>query len=200
MNHSDPRKNLNEYQWEQEIRRDERRISCYFRELCSCLDLPGEEEIILNQLMDQPDLVPSGVAAESLRNWLYGNDEEEEDEESSARRSRPGGDLLDGVDRLLTDWNALTARYIDGESYFDGVAIGVALGKLLTRLVDWLDTDPVEFHALHKTLGKRVLQDLNQAAARMRSLGDAAPKLRERIFHFTEALKLLRERVIAGNA
>ena len=40
-----PDENWNEFQWENEIRRDERRISCYFRELPACLDLPGEEEM-----------------------------------------------------------------------------------------------------------------------------------------------------------
>lgn len=55
-----PQDNWNEYRWEQEIRRDERRISCYYRELPACLDLPGEEDMIFSSLLSQPDLVPIG--------------------------------------------------------------------------------------------------------------------------------------------
>ena len=53
-----PQDNWNEFQWEHEIRRDERRISCYYRELPACLDLPGEEEMIFSSLLSRPDLVP----------------------------------------------------------------------------------------------------------------------------------------------
>jgi len=39
-----------EFRWERELRRDERRISGYFRQLANCLDLPDEEELIYGQL------------------------------------------------------------------------------------------------------------------------------------------------------
>ena len=53
-----------EFRWEEEIRRDERRISGYFHELAACLDLPDEERRqglrrLLGQLqgpeIEQPD-------------------------------------------------------------------------------------------------------------------------------------------------
>ena len=61
----------NEFQWEEEIRRDERRICGYFHELPSCLDLPGEEEMIYEKLFSQVDIceenlhIPSGAAEDA---------------------------------------------------------------------------------------------------------------------------------------
>lgn len=95
----------NEFQWEKEIRRDERRISCYFRELPGCLDLPGEEEMIFSTLLSSPDLVPTGGNPDSLRFWQRPDEDDEEYEDSddppgavpaprSSRRStglRPNG-------------------------------------------------------------------------------------------------------------
>ena len=67
----------NEFQWEEEIRRDERRICGYFHELPSCLDLPGEEEMIYEKLFSQVDLMPVNGKTGALRNWDDGEDEEE---------------------------------------------------------------------------------------------------------------------------
>ena len=66
--HHRPQDNWNEFQWENEIRRDERRISCYFRELPACLDLPGEEAMIFDSLASRPDLVPTGSSPEICEN------------------------------------------------------------------------------------------------------------------------------------
>ena len=69
----------NEFQWEEEIRRDEQRISGYFRELAGCLDLPDEEELIYGQLAAKNELVPQPESTESLRDYFSGSDEDEEE-------------------------------------------------------------------------------------------------------------------------
>lgn len=84
-----PQDNWNEYRWEQEIRRDERRISCYYRELPACLDLPGEEDMIFSSLLSQPDLVPIGGNADSLRVWHSESEEEDDDEFDAGARRGP---------------------------------------------------------------------------------------------------------------
>ena len=56
----------NEYDWEREIRRDERRIGCYFDLLPNCIDLPNEEDNIYSRIMSRSDLIPKGV---SVNNW-----------------------------------------------------------------------------------------------------------------------------------
>ena len=96
----------NEFQWEKEIRRDERRISCYFRELPGCLDLPGEEEMIFSTLLSSPDLVPTGGNPDSLRFWQRPDEDDEEYEDSDdPPRRRPGAEIVEEIDRLATEWN-----------------------------------------------------------------------------------------------
>ena len=65
--------NWNEFRWENEIRSDERRINRYFAELASCLDLPGEEEIIAGLISETQGLVPAAASgsAELFRPWSY---------------------------------------------------------------------------------------------------------------------------------
>ena len=49
-----------EFTWAREIRKDELRISGYFRALPERLDLPDEDDLIFKELMSQSELVPSG--------------------------------------------------------------------------------------------------------------------------------------------
>ena len=87
------RQNRSEFDWEREIRRDERRISKYYRELMYCLDLPGEEEMIYDQLAAHPGLVPAGSDPAHWRLWdCLDLDPEEENAagEPRRRRKRPG--------------------------------------------------------------------------------------------------------------
>ena len=77
------RQNRSEFDWEREIRRDERRISKYYRELMYCLDLPGEEEIINEQLTGHcADPVPAGKYGDALNNRrFFDRDEDDEDDQ-----------------------------------------------------------------------------------------------------------------------
>ena len=98
------RRNWNEYQWEREIRRDERRIASYLRELSGCLDLPGEEEMIFSRLAADRDIIPVGATADSIRSWCYsGMDENRDGEENSD--NRPGKDMVELLDFLASEWN-----------------------------------------------------------------------------------------------
>src|SRR5574344_611219 len=88
-----PQANWNEYQWEHEIRRDERRISRYFRELPACLDLPGEEDMIFNSLLSHTDLVPTAGTPAALRCWYNSDDDDSDDfEDEPETANRPGND------------------------------------------------------------------------------------------------------------
>lgn len=161
-------KNWNEYHWEREIRRDERRISRYFSELPSCIDLPGEEEMIFNQISGQSDLVPVSGGMQDIRNWSYisGSDDEEEPEsDNSSHSHRPGHNCVDILDHLTTDWNILTTTFFDQEP-FSHAALGIACAyaRLTARTADFVDVDYPEnpdARPLKITLGKRCLADLN---------------------------------------
>jgi len=166
----------NEFQWEKEIRRDERRISCYFRELPVCLDPPGEEEMIFNSLLSSPDLVPTGGDPDSLRYWRHPDEEDEEDyddaEDTPHRHS--GTEIVNEIDRLATEWNVSCASSLRSTLNLRGLGIVCAFGKLLARTADFIDTDLETASGLKISLGKRALADLNDLVGGLKQLRPAA--------------------------
>ena len=187
----------NEFQWEKEIRRDERRISCYFRELPACLDLPGEEEMIFNTLLSSPDLVPSGGNPDSLRYWHRSEDEEEEDyEDPEDNRRRPGAEIVDEIDRLATEWNVCCAASLRSTLDLHGLGIVCAFGKLLARAADFVDTDQENARGLKISLGKRALADLNELVGGLERLRELQRSLKAEIALTVELLGHIRERLI----
>ena len=191
-----PQDNWNEFQWEQEIRRDERRISCYYRELPACLDLPGEEEMIFSSLLSRPDLVPAAKNPDSLRSW-HGSpeeDDEEFDDEESARR--PGSEVVDQLDHLTAEWNMLAAAQLRADLELPGLGISCAYAKLLARVADFVDTDEQHDRAQKLSLGKRSLADLNDLTGELYRLAGIQRSLKEALLLHVELLGHVREQLI----
>lgn len=188
--------NWDEFRWEREIRRDERRINRYFRELPSCLDLPGEEEMIIDQIAAHPDLMPTFGSRENFRNWSYlanendDGEEEDEDRASEAPARRDGQEIIDAEDFLATDWNLLTARSLRGEMLAPALSTACAYAKLLARTADFLDArEP----GLRLCLGKRTLADLNELAGILAAVVRFRPSLGGAVKKHLEELGKIRE-------
>jgi hypothetical protein len=188
-------KNWNEFQWEREIRRDERRISCYFRELACCLDLPGEEEMIYGNLPGCGGLVPSGNAT-GWRMWDAFEPEEDFDEETPETRRRAGDELIAQLDKLSCEWNVIYAAALRESLREEGLAVGCGFGKLQRRLADFTDTDAVEMRQLKLSLGKRALSDLNELTGMLRAIGELQRSLRPSLILLIELLQQIRERIV----
>ncbi len=189
-----PEHHWNEFRWEREIRRDERRISCYYRELPACLDLPGEEEMIFNSLYSQPDLVPASGGADTLRQWPPPFDDDEEEEFIEDAR-RPGSEIVTSIDRLAAEWNIVIASILRADLLLPGLGVACAYAKLLARAVDFVETDP-ETPGLKITLAKRAAADLNELVGALTRIGEAQPSLRPSTKLYTELLAHLREQVL----
>ncbi len=188
----------NEFQWEREIRRDERRISCYFRELALCLDLPGEEEMIFGNLMASPGLVPAGADQEHWRMWDAMDDGSGDDEENGAvqRKRRPGDELPEQIDRLACEWNVIFAAGLRPAYREAGLAVSCAFGKLLARISDFNDTGSTgDTAGLKISLGKRALQDINTLAGMLAAAAERQKSIRTEILLITELLLQTRERL-----
>ena len=189
--------NWNEFQWEREVRREDRRIHCYFRELSCCLDLPGEEGMIYEQLAAHPGMVPAGSDPGHWRMWDY-LDLEPEDESAAAddrRRRKPGEELIEQIDKIAAGWNMLFALRLRESLREEGLAVGCAIGKLLGRLGDFVDIDEKKMLALKLCLGKRALQDLNDLSMRLDRIAAAQQSLAGDAAYLGEALRQMRERL-----
>lgn len=188
--------NWNEFQWEREIRRDERRISCYFRELPGCLDLPGEEDMIFSSLLSHPDLVPTGGNPDSLRFWQKPEEEEDDEAEPEDSSRRPGAEIIDEIDRLATEWNVCCATLLRSNLDLHGLGIVCAFGKLLARVADFVDTDAETARGLKISLGKRALADLNELVGGIRRLCEMQHSLVPHASLTIELLGHVRERLV----
>lgn len=189
------RQNRSEFDWEREIRRDEKRISRYYRELMYCLDLPGEEEMINEQLSGhRPNPVPVDKFGDVLYNSrrFFDRDDEDEDEPPP----RPLSPLVTLVDRLAAEWCATSASVLDDRLFVSGgIAIACAYAKLLGRIADFADADPVREKTLRISLLKRAVSDINDLAGAFREIGNWQSSVREVAARHIDELSLLRERL-----
>lgn len=191
-----PQDNWNEFQWEHEIRRDERRISCYYRELPACLDLPGEEEMIFSSLLSRPDLVPTATNPDSLRTWRGAPEDEEEFDEEEPPPRRPGSETVDQLDHLCAEWNILAATQLRADLDLPGLGVSCAYAKLLARVADFVDTDEIRDLALKLSLGKRSLADLNELTGELSRLAGIQHSIRSALLLHVELLAHVREQLI----
>ena len=194
------RENWDEYAWSREIRKDELRIAGYFRALKTCLDLPGEDEMIFKNLMNQPEMVPTGVSdphrmLKSELEQFEDNAEWEEDRREN-RRHNPF-EASRRVENLAREWNLLAASSNTDEAFAAGLCVSCSLGKLLSRIYNFEETDDTEdCLSLRIGLLKRMLADLNEAVevlSRSRSAVNITP---EQFDDFLKTIAFVRESII----
>ena len=191
------RKNRDEFDWEQEIRRDEMRISRYYRELAYCLDLPGEDEIIYEQLSGRcSDPVPTAAGEDPLRQHFFDRDDEDGDEENQPHHQSV---LVGRIDRLAASWCVLSASVLDRRFFVPGgLAVACAYAKLLARVSDFADADPVTERALCLSLAKRALADVNELLGAMYELSSWQKQLKAELGHHISGLFFIREELAAA--
>ncbi len=149
-----------EFDWEQELRRDDARISAYFQELPRYIDLPAEDEIIYHSIRNRKQLIPSDGF------WpAPAPQEEEEIPEGEEERKRFGEEWLkrDGAESYLRCGRIarqLCAAFAVGDTELAGAIC--LLGRIMARLADIISLEEGEMPAMQIALTKRFLADLNK--------------------------------------
>ena len=192
--------NWDEFRWERELRRDERRINLYFAELASCIDLPGEEDIIAGLISENTEPVASaaGRGQDVLRSWSYlaPRDEEQDYDDDPVPARRPEQALINQLDSLAARWNMVWTGILSPEYTPAGLSIACAYGRLLARLADFADADEVCDRGLKITLGKRTLADINELAEALKYAAGYHKDLRGPVIDQLETLARIRDRVV----
>ena len=193
-----------ESRWEEEIRRDELRINCYFQTLPQCLDLPGEEEMLAETISARPELksgVPGMNVMSSAWSYLSGDfpgapepEDDDENEDLSFPPRRPGESVVETIDALASAWNSFCA--VDMNPFCGPLSAGCAYARLLARTADFLDV-PENNPALKRCLGKRALADLEQTVDVFEVLKEAAPERKTEFDFHLRRLSGVREQLNA---
>lgn len=183
-----------EFRWEEEIRKDERRISGYFHELAACLDLPDEEQLIYDQLAGRNDVVIAETP-DSVRN-MFSDGDDADAEEHSPRRS-VGSATVDELDMLAAEWNILTSAKAFRQDRTILLGCSCAFAKLLARCADFLEPDADCAQALLISTGKRTLRDLNETVQFLDRAAETLPELQVHVERFISRLGEIRERLIS---
>lgn len=193
-----------EFTWAREIRKDELRISGYFRALPERLDLPDEDDLIFKELMSQSELVPSGPgdAATLMQEAM---DPEEallwEEERREARRNCKF-EVTRRVENLAREWNLYAAHNLSAEFIAPVLTVTCAFGKLLSRIYNFEENDTSESDtaedslALRTSLLKWMLNDLNGLHNELCKFKELYLLMPERIDDLCGQLAFIRESIL----
>lgn len=189
------RNNWDEFAWERELRKDELRISRYFKTLPGCLDLPGEDDMIYRTLMAQPELVPTGVRdPRSISMFNDPDGDADEDLRGDQPPRRGNFEALRRLEALASDWNLLVASELDDRHFAEALAVTCAFGKLLARVLNLSDVEEVpETVNLRISLAKRILADINELSIRLEEFRKKELLADHRLARFLEQMTYLRE-------
>jgi len=159
-----------EFDWEKELRKDDERVSVYFRELPKYIDLPGEDEAIYRSIRRRKDLVPQDGE------WPFHNpvgdpnpqDDPPESEEERKHwdnewQKREGAETYILCGRIARDLcTVLAEKTPDTKSAQDFMRALCLVGKMMARSTDLIELEPGELPALRIALCKRLASDANE--------------------------------------
>lgn len=190
-------KNLDEFGWEREIRKDEARIHRYMSELHNFLDLPGEEEMIIKSLQKNPELIPQKAEPGSLPFSEFFDDYEDDFIYSEEWQKKDGSEIYFQLEKLAYHWNAIFASELKKENMAQGMKITCLYGKLLARSTDLLDINAEDFPALRIAICKRLISDFNKIAGEFNKMEDLEPALKILFETHKSHIHILREKIMS---
>jgi hypothetical protein len=197
MDYSSNNHNWNEFRWEKEIRQDEKRIRHYFRILPACLDLPDEEDSIINKLMSQADLVPSKVNLNNKEKSLdvfFEGDEEHLD--IGDLKERRYSDVYLKLHKLSLEWNIILVHDLRHSLRKTGLITTCTIGRLLARSIDIIELEETHMSQLKISLLKRILRGINDLLGQINSFVRQQNTLKNKMDIFSHQVHNIREKII----
>ena len=204
MEHFQPR-NWDEFRWESEIRRDERRICAYFSAVLDHLDMPDEEESISRTVAAKKELI-SDLNESVLHCWSYlapdpADEDEESDEEGGSRVPTvfsSGELMIDMLDDLACQWNENYISTFPDHLRPWGVSAACFYSRLLARIADFADacTSAEADQGLRTTLAKFVLSDIKVLEETLEFISSYIPEVEPLIRKHLKKISLVNDWVV----
>ncbi len=185
--------NWNEFEWEAELRVDDKRIQKYMTEISKFIDLPKEEEIILKRITSDKKLVSHQNVVDT--NLLSLLEKPDEDESLPLWDNRKGADIYIEIEKLASVWSTLFVR-IKSTDFEKGLIIICRYGKLLAKLADLVDLDAKDITSLKLALCKRVYDEINNLIGDLYSISNICSEVNQKSLEHIEHLKISREKIL----
>lgn len=201
------REQWSEFDWERELRKDDERVSSYFRELPDYIDLPGEDEMIYRRIQRKKEPVSHGAdwpfhSLDGADNDFEGPDDYEDDSpeaEEERRRwdeewqKREGAATYIHCGKIARELAALFAADIKGSVSSAKLMSALCLtGKIMARTTDLIELEKGELPALRIALCKRLASDANQLLGILNEI----PPGRDGLEHVTDLVHEIREQLL----
>ncbi len=192
-------KDWNEYNWEKELRKDDERIAEYIKTIPRFIDLPGEEDIILKRLQNNPALVSQ------TSEWLAKKDinsfqETYTDEEifySEDWKKREGASFYIELEKLAASWNVFFISEISSiEKTKKALLITCSYGKLIARTADLVDLSDNDVSSLKIAISKRLISEINNLIGSIDDLNFSSQSNKQVVDNHISHLQIIREKVL----
>jgi hypothetical protein len=197
MSYSDDKRQLSEFEWEKEIRKDEERINSYLNELKNFIDLPNEEELIMEKIFKNNSLIPQNS---DLNISLSSNNELHEDSAflvpDDEWRRKDGGDIYILIEQLAAQWNTVLATELPADLIITGIKITSIYGYLLARTSDILNLDEA-LPALRIALCKRLHSKISEQIGFLHEIAKQAPQLSHTVETHISHIQSIRNKLIS---
>ena len=156
---------LSEFHWEKELRKDDERIFNYLVELNKFIDLPLEEEVIVENLQNQSKLVPQII---NLSNNEQDFDTLEK-QSNSSKRINSSQSLYHIIEKITYQWVNFIVFNVNDKDKILALTILSLYGKLLTKIADFSGlADTKELPTpLKIALAKRAISIINNIHGEM---------------------------------
>ncbi len=204
MTRSPLQEHWDEFDWERELRKDDERVSMYFRELPRYIDLPAEDEVIYSTIRRKKELQPRGgswpfmpppedPAADNIP-WDPPEDDEEACRREEEWQKRDGADIYITCGQTARELAAIFAWAPDRELSAAAMACICINGRIMARAADIIELDPEELPALRTALAKRIAADANELLGLLEQLtpGDQ-PEPPQMLLYIRELLLKVRQ-------
>lgn len=193
-----PDSQLDEFRWENEIRRHENQVADFFHDLVYCLDLPTGELPAPPGITGLPvpadSVTPSGK--EAYWQWMAEHEDDAEENDDYEPRHPVCFSCVDSLDQLAVMWNKFTVNCSCGKEFALALGINCAFGKLLARCADF--TEPAEkicSDTLLISLGKRTIADLENLVLRLDHFQYLHPEKKDVFTFFRTRLAIVRDQL-----
>ncbi len=177
MNMSDVR-TWNEFKWDEVLREIDKGISIYFDELPRFIDLPEEEEILMEKML----VCNRGDEYYQILNSIFDSFEDTGDNDfdffsfqADNWELRNGAELFREIGDLSEEFAALYASGTAGIDSSDGIFILSYYGIILREIIYMLEAPPDLNHFI-VALAKRIHGHINSLAMNLRRLSSEKPE------------------------